>query len=335
MIRLRARKSEGDAGAGKKRSIDVASTKRTDARDRGRLESGTNIRSFNLSYLKTRLVDVRTEVKSVSRLRFEKDMQELAFKRNQSDFASCMISVHDNITAPLSIDVNVSLRKGPYRGGSFDFNIAIGDGYPYEAPVVFCLTRAYHPNICFQTGKVHIALISKDWRPVLSINSVVLALQLMFLEPQKSCAVNEECCRLYAKSQLQSASASEFEITTQRILRGCILHGYQMINHFASASSFGNGSRVMKGKRSRPSAASFVGEHDRQSKRPKEVKFITKKLSKTHVSGSRERQSKKRPGMVVSPRKNPSSVATSYLTRTRKKSRLDEAMDLDDGEGEI
>lgn len=41
-----------------------------------------------------------------------------------------------------------------------------------------CTTRAWHPNINLHTGVVSLPIITKDWRPVLSINTVVFALQV-------------------------------------------------------------------------------------------------------------------------------------------------------------
>ena len=54
-----------------------------------------------------------------------------------------------------------------------------------------CTTRAWHPNIDLHTGLVSLPILSKDWRPVLSINTVVFALQLMFIEPTENYPVNE------------------------------------------------------------------------------------------------------------------------------------------------
>lgn len=59
------------------------------------------------------------------------------------------------------------------------------------APTVVCTTRAWHPNIDLHTGLVSLPILNKDWRPVLSINTVVFALQLMFIEPTEHHPVNE------------------------------------------------------------------------------------------------------------------------------------------------
>lgn len=54
-----------------------------------------------------------------------------------------------------------------------------------------CTTRAWHPNIDLHTGLVSLPILTNDWRPVLSINTVVFALQLMFIEPTEHYPVNE------------------------------------------------------------------------------------------------------------------------------------------------
>ena len=105
----------------------------------------------------------------------------------------------------------------------------------FPAPKVVCLTKVYHPNICMTTGRVYIAILGKDWRPVLTVNAVLLGLQvlictfvcekttlirkfficknfaserayarifcfawqLIFLEPNPNFPVNPECCEVY------------------------------------------------------------------------------------------------------------------------------------------
>jgi ubiquitin-protein ligase len=38
--------------------------------------------------------------------------------------------------------------------------------------------RVWHPNIDLTTGKVMMPILGQDWRPVLSINTVLLGLQV-------------------------------------------------------------------------------------------------------------------------------------------------------------
>ncbi len=52
--------------------------------------------------------------------------------------------------------------------------------------LLLCLTllraQVYHPNIDHE-GKICLNILREDWKPVLSISSVVYGLQFLFLDP--------------------------------------------------------------------------------------------------------------------------------------------------------
>ena len=52
--------------------------------------------------------------------------------------------------------------------------------YPHEPPKVKCTTKVYHPNIDLE-GNVCLNILREDWKPVLSISSIVYGLQFLFL----------------------------------------------------------------------------------------------------------------------------------------------------------
>ena len=72
------------------------------------------------------------------------------------------------------------LLKGFYRGGRFSFSFKVGPGYPHEPPKVKCETQVYHPNIDLD-GNVCLNILREDWKPVLTINSIIYGLQYLFL----------------------------------------------------------------------------------------------------------------------------------------------------------
>ncbi|KAK7248790.1 ubiquitin-conjugating enzyme [Aureococcus anophagefferens] len=76
-------------------------------------------------------------------------------------------------------------RKAP-AGGSFALSLRVPANYPFRPPSVYCLTRVWHPNVCVDGGRVSHPLLDRDWKPVLSINTVIFGLQLLFLEPNPS-----------------------------------------------------------------------------------------------------------------------------------------------------
>lgn len=60
------------------------------------------------------------------------------------------------------------------------FNFQVGPNYPHEPPKVKCETAVYHPNIDLE-GNVCLNILREDWKPVLTVNSIVYGLQYLFL----------------------------------------------------------------------------------------------------------------------------------------------------------
>jgi ubiquitin-conjugating enzyme E2 M len=85
--------------------------------------------------------------------------------------------------------------------------------YPHEAPKVKSETKIYHPNIDLQ-GNVCLNILREDWKPVLSISSVVYGLLYLFLEPNPNDPLNHEA------AQVLRQNAGEFGRIVQRTLRG-------------------------------------------------------------------------------------------------------------------
>lgn len=59
------------------------------------------------------------------------------------------------------------------------FCIQVGPNYPHEPPKVKCETLVYHPNIDLE-GNVCLNILREDWKPVLTISSIVYGLQYLF-----------------------------------------------------------------------------------------------------------------------------------------------------------
>ncbi|NXH35211.1 UBC12 enzyme, partial [Myiagra hebetior] len=102
---------------------------------------------------------------------------------------------------------------GFYKGGKFVFSFKVGQGYPHDPPKVKCETMVYHPNIDLE-GNVCLNILREDWKPVLTINSIIYGLQYLFLEPNPEDPLNKEAAEV-----LQS-NRRLFEQNVQRSLRG-------------------------------------------------------------------------------------------------------------------
>jgi ubiquitin-conjugating enzyme E2 M len=148
---------------------------------------------------------------SAAQLRITKDINELELPKTcKTDFPD-----PDDL---LSFKLIISPDEGFYRHGQFSFSFKIGAAYPHEPPKVKCENKVYHPNIDLE-GNVCLNILREDWKPVLTINSIVYGLQYLFLEPNPEDPLNKE-----AAMELQSNRRS-FEMNVQKTMKGGHLNG--------------------------------------------------------------------------------------------------------------
>ena len=123
----------------------------------------------------------------------------------------------------LSLAFNTA-SVGMYQGGAFNFSFQINNNYPHEPPKVKCIPKVrptlspplplidlssrlrtpgesltfhtlpfaqiYHPNVDLE-GNVCLNILREDWKPVLNLNSVMVGLQYLFLEPNADDPLNK------------------------------------------------------------------------------------------------------------------------------------------------
>uniref|UniRef100_A0A8C0IPQ8 NEDD8-conjugating enzyme UBC12 n=1 Tax=Chelonoidis abingdonii TaxID=106734 RepID=A0A8C0IPQ8_CHEAB len=91
--------------------------------------------------------------------------------------------------------------------------LQVGQGYPHDPPKVKCETMVYHPNIDLE-GNVCLNILREDWKPVLTINSIIYGLQYLFLEPNPEDPLNKEAAEVLQNNRRL------FEQNVQRSMRG-------------------------------------------------------------------------------------------------------------------
>jgi ubiquitin-protein ligase len=146
-------------------------------------------------------------------------------------FASTRVDLSSGSSEPFSlrcIHLTVTPTHGVYCGATLTFAIAVPSEYPHAPPRVSCIDvvrsaewaresgaferarepgaaarRTFHPNISQSDGRVALPLLDRDWRPVLSLNSVVLALQYIFVDPVLEAAyiLNGEAASLWCANE--------------------------------------------------------------------------------------------------------------------------------------
>ena len=90
----------------------------------------------------------------------------------------------------LNFNLTIEPDEGMYKAGSFKFTFAVNNNYPHEPPKVKCVQKIYHPNVDLE-GNVCLNILREDWKPVLNLNSIMVGLQYLFLEPNADDPLNK------------------------------------------------------------------------------------------------------------------------------------------------
>uniref|UniRef100_A0A7N4P2P8 NEDD8-conjugating enzyme UBC12 n=1 Tax=Sarcophilus harrisii TaxID=9305 RepID=A0A7N4P2P8_SARHA len=143
---------------------------------------------------------------SAAQLRIQKDINELNLPK------TCEIDFSDQDDL-LNFKLVICPDEGFYKAGKFVFSFKVGQGYPHDPPKVKCETMVYHPNIDLE-GNVCLNILREDWKPVLTINSIIYGLQYLFLEPNPEDPLNKEAAEVLQNNRRL------FEQNVQRSMRG-------------------------------------------------------------------------------------------------------------------
>jgi len=139
-----------------------------------------------------------TKRNTAAQIRITKDINELTLPKN------CNMSP-DPDGDLLNFKIIICPDEGFYKGGRFTFSFKVSQNYPHEPPKVKCETKVYHPNIDLE-GNVCLNILREDWKPVLTINSIVYGLQYLFLEPNPEDPLNKEAADVLQNNRRQFES---------------------------------------------------------------------------------------------------------------------------------
>ena len=95
----------------------------------------------------------------------------------------------------MNVKVDLSTEDSMWSGAVYNFTIVFTNDYPHVPPKAHCDTPVYHPNIDIK-GNVCLNILRKDWNPVLGVNSVILGLIFLFVEPNPEDPLNHEAAEL-------------------------------------------------------------------------------------------------------------------------------------------
>lgn len=147
-------------------------------------------------------------------LRLMKDMSELNLAKTTS------MQFPNGKDKILQFIVSIRPDEGFHKGANIHFSFDVSPLYPHEAPKVKCKTKLYHPNIDLD-GNVCLNILREDWKPVLSINSIIYGLQYLFLDPNPDDPLNKEA------AEVLRTDPRQFEINVRRSIQGGYVAGVQ------------------------------------------------------------------------------------------------------------
>ncbi|CAJ1974911.1 unnamed protein product [Sphenostylis stenocarpa] len=72
----------------------------------------------------------------------------------------------------------------PYEGGTFQIDITLPEGYPFEPPKMQFKNKVWHPNISSQSGAICLDILKDQWSPALTLKTALLSVQALLSAPQ-------------------------------------------------------------------------------------------------------------------------------------------------------
>ena len=155
---------------------------------------------------------------SAYELRLQKDISELNLPKQ------IKISFPNGADKLASFEIVIAPDEGYYRGGKFRFSLDTPASYPHDPPKVKCKTKLYHPNIDLE-GNVCLNILREEWKPVLSISSVIYGLQFLFLDPNPEDPLNKEAAQVLREDPRQ------FQANVRRSMNGCYIGNTVRASH--------------------------------------------------------------------------------------------------------
>lgn len=146
-------------------------------------------------------------------MRLQKDLSELDLPSN------VRLSFPRGVEHMCEFEVALTPDEGCYAGGTFVFMFRVPESYPSDPPRVKCLTQVFHPAIDTE-GHVDLSFLRDEWRPDMSIKTVIYGLHRLFLLPDTDDALNT------AAGSLLHNNRSVFEQAVHdSVLSGATIHG--------------------------------------------------------------------------------------------------------------
>ncbi|KAJ7957201.1 putative Ubiquitin-conjugating enzyme E2 [Quillaja saponaria] len=119
-------------------------------------------------------------------------LKMIDFARVQKELQECSKDVEESGIKVSPKSDNLALLIGsipgpigtPYEGGTFQIDITLPDGYPFEPPKMQFATKVWHPNVSSQSGAICLDILKDQWSPALTLKTALVSVQALLSAPQ-------------------------------------------------------------------------------------------------------------------------------------------------------
>lgn len=70
------------------------------------------------------------------------------------------------------------------------------DSYPEKPPRCQFTSEMFHPNV-YNDGSLCLDIIQDKWRPIYTVNTILMSIQMLLADPNASSPANPEAARLF------------------------------------------------------------------------------------------------------------------------------------------
>lgn len=144
--------------------------------------------------------------------RISKELKELNNYINESCLDNHRILNIDTVDNNLE-KINITCigpKYTPYEEIILNLQYYIPSTYPNTPPKVYFLNKIYHSNISIEDGSICLDILKDNWKPIYTLLSIYISLQLLLIEPNPESPLNNEAARYFIDSKLSKENKYKY-----------------------------------------------------------------------------------------------------------------------------